>query len=39
MPGADEILERTLFIGVYPGLTTSMLNYVVESIHEFAARR
>jgi CDP-6-deoxy-D-xylo-4-hexulose-3-dehydrase len=36
MTGADEIMNRTLFIGTYPGLTHEMLDYVIESIQEFA---
>ena len=35
LSGADEILNRTLFIGAYPGLTKAMLDYVIETIHEF----
>jgi CDP-6-deoxy-D-xylo-4-hexulose-3-dehydrase len=37
LAGADAILSHTLFIGVYPGLTRPMLDYVIETIHEFAA--
>lgn len=33
--GADELMNRAIFLGVYPGLTTSMLDYVVEQIHLF----
>ena len=29
---ADEIMHRVFWIGVYPGLTTTMLDYVVEMI-------
>jgi CDP-6-deoxy-D-xylo-4-hexulose-3-dehydrase len=36
MTGADEIMERTLFIGTYPGLTRPMLDYMIETIQEFA---
>lgn len=36
MAGADEIMERTLFVGVYPGLTREMLDYMIETIREFA---
>jgi CDP-6-deoxy-D-xylo-4-hexulose-3-dehydrase len=36
MTGADEIMNRTIFIGTYPGLTHEMLDYVIESIREFA---
>jgi len=37
MIGADEIMNRTIFIGTYPGLTCEMLDYIVQSIHSFAA--
>ena len=33
----DIVAERSLWLGVYPGLTRSMLDYVVESIREFTA--
>jgi CDP-6-deoxy-D-xylo-4-hexulose-3-dehydrase len=36
---ADEITERTFWVGVYPGLTAPMLEYVAESIREGLARR
>ncbi len=35
MTGADRIMNHTLFLGVYPGLTQEMLNYMVEQIHGF----
>jgi CDP-6-deoxy-D-xylo-4-hexulose-3-dehydrase len=31
----DIIMKRTFWIGVYPGLTTQMLDYVIESISAF----
>jgi CDP-6-deoxy-D-xylo-4-hexulose-3-dehydrase len=37
--GADEILERVLFVGVYPGLTTAMIDYVIEIVHDFVKAR
>ena len=36
MAGADEIMNRTVFTGTYPGLTEDMLVYVVNSIKRFA---
>jgi CDP-6-deoxy-D-xylo-4-hexulose-3-dehydrase len=33
----DIVMERTLWIGVYPGITDRMVDYVVESILEFTA--
>lgn len=38
LAGADAIMERTLFVGVYPGLTSAMLEYIVETITSFARR-
>ncbi len=32
---SDLVAEGTLWVGVYPGLTDSMLDYVIESFHEF----
>jgi len=34
-PGADDIMNRVLFIGTYPGLTREMLDYVLEIIQAF----
>jgi CDP-6-deoxy-D-xylo-4-hexulose-3-dehydrase len=38
LTNSDIITERTFWIGVYPGITTEMIDYVAESIHEFAGR-
>jgi len=38
LSGADEIMQRTLFVGVYPGLTPEMLAYVIATITAFARR-
>jgi len=35
LKGADQLMNEALFLGVYPGLTREMLDYVVETIHEF----
>jgi CDP-4-dehydro-6-deoxyglucose reductase, E1 len=35
----DEVAERTFWVGVYPGLTDPMLDYVVECFHTFVASR
>jgi len=35
LPGADRIMNRTLFIGTYPGLTPEMIDYMVKVIREF----
>lgn len=39
MTGADEIMNHTIFIGTYPGLTEQMLQYTVDSIRQFAGRQ
>ena len=35
MPGADEIMNRAIFLGTYPGLTREMLDYEIETIRAF----
>ena len=35
LKGTDQIMQKTFFIGVYPGLTNEMLEYVVESFSDF----
>jgi CDP-6-deoxy-D-xylo-4-hexulose-3-dehydrase len=37
LSNADFVAERTFWLGVYPGITDEMVNYVVEVIHEFVA--
>jgi dTDP-4-dehydro-2,6-dideoxy-D-glucose 3-dehydratase len=39
LTNSDIITEQTFWIGVYPGLTDEMLDYVVSSIKEFVAAR
>lgn len=39
MPGADELMQRALFLGTYPGLTAAMLAYEIEVIHDFVHSR
>jgi CDP-6-deoxy-D-xylo-4-hexulose-3-dehydrase len=36
LAGADRIMQDSLFVGVYPGLTRGMIDYVVETITQFA---
>ena len=31
-------MERTFWIGVYPGMNEAMIRYMVEKIREFADR-
>lgn len=35
MTGADRIMNESIFIGVYPGLTREMLDYMIETIRKF----
>jgi CDP-6-deoxy-D-xylo-4-hexulose-3-dehydrase len=35
LSGADEIMNSTLFIGTYPGLSSAMIHYINESIVDF----
>ena len=34
---SDLIMTSTFWVGVYPGLTRAMLDFIIESIHEFVA--
>ena len=34
---ADYVAERAMWIGVYPGLTTEMLDYMVDTIRSFVS--
>lgn len=38
LPGADAVMNRAVFIGVYPGLRPAMLDYMVDRIHSFCQR-
>jgi len=35
LAGADRIMNEAVFVGVYPGLTRTMLDYMVETITKF----
>lgn len=37
LDNADLVAEHTFWLGVYPGLTPPMLDYVVECLHEFVS--
>lgn len=34
---SDTIMRRTLFVGVYPGLSDAMIDYVAEQFHRYFA--
>ncbi|MFF4754496.1 lipopolysaccharide biosynthesis protein RfbH [Streptomyces sp. NPDC002514] len=38
LENSDTITERTFWIGVYPGITNEMIDYVAQSIRAFTAR-
>jgi CDP-6-deoxy-D-xylo-4-hexulose-3-dehydrase len=38
LAGADQIMNEAVFIGVYPGLTQAMLDYMVETIQQFCRK-
>lgn len=35
LTNSDIVMTRSFWVGVYPGLTTSMLDYVIESISDY----
>lgn len=37
LTNTDIVMRRTFWVGVYPGLTTEMLDYIAHSIKEFIA--
>jgi len=37
LPNTDFVMKQVFWLGVYPGLTQPMLDYVVSAISEFAA--
>ncbi|MFF4158550.1 lipopolysaccharide biosynthesis protein RfbH [Streptomyces sp. NPDC001678] len=38
LTNSDVITEQTFWIGVYPGITEEMTDYMVESVREFTAK-
>lgn len=38
MTGADQIMNEALFVAVYPGLNTAMMDYMIETIHAFVKK-
>lgn len=39
MTGADEIMNRALFLGTYPGLSRAMIDYEVDVLRQFVRSR
>lgn len=38
LANSDVVTERSFWVGVYPGLSTEMIDYIAESIHDFVNR-
>ncbi|UFS71312.1 lipopolysaccharide biosynthesis protein RfbH [Geomonas sp. RF6] len=38
LPVTDAIMERTFWVGVYPGMTEGMLDFMAQTIREFCSR-
>ncbi|MGP3922533.1 lipopolysaccharide biosynthesis protein RfbH [Streptomyces sp. 8N616] len=38
LTNSDLVTEQTFWVGVYPGLTDEMIDYVVDSVKEFVGR-
>lgn len=36
LKNADYVMNNVFWVGVYPGLSTAMLDYIIESLHEAA---
>ena len=39
LPNSDLVMNQLFWIGVYPGITPEMLQYVIETFHEFPGKR
>ena len=39
LPGADRIMNQTLFLGTYPGLSQDQIDFIIQVIREFVAHR
>jgi dTDP-4-amino-4,6-dideoxygalactose transaminase len=37
LPNTDLVMQGTFWIGVYPGITDEMVDYVVDNVREFCA--
>jgi CDP-6-deoxy-D-xylo-4-hexulose-3-dehydrase len=38
LSGADKIMNETLFVGTFPGLTEEMIDYMISSIADYCRR-
>jgi CDP-6-deoxy-D-xylo-4-hexulose-3-dehydrase len=39
LTNADIVMNGTFWLGVYPGLTTDMLDFVIRTIRDFVTDR
>jgi CDP-6-deoxy-D-xylo-4-hexulose-3-dehydrase len=39
LPNSDLVMKHLFWIGVYPGIRSEMLDYVLETFHQFASQR
>ena len=39
LPGADRIMNQTLFLGTYPGLSKDQIDFMVQVIRDFVAMK
>jgi len=39
LENTDRIMSDTFWIGVYPGMTADMVEYMIDEIHDFTSRR
>lgn len=39
LSGADDLMNNALFLGTYPGLSTDMMDYELECIHQFIGKK
>jgi CDP-6-deoxy-D-xylo-4-hexulose-3-dehydrase len=39
LAGAEQIMNEAIFVGVYPGLTQAMLDYMAETITQFVRKK
>ena len=35
LKNADVVMKRAFWVGVYPGLTGAMIDYLLETVHDF----
>ena len=39
MEGADRIMNESVFVGTYPGLSSEMIEYMVRTIAKFVTKK